>query len=243
MSINTEGWAVELTGPKFDLDNMRDWLVQPFDPWVEDYKEGESERLLLRTEKWKQFSTAAEVRTDASRILLMLNGAALLVDDQAKALELGQVMKFGADGKRERVLFAKTGHLSLTPERVRMRATSNTGGTPVSIQESLVQKWLGAADSNANHAELLIHLHRADNWYDIYKCMELLRSLIGDSMKMKSELGSDWDQWELVWRTANCHRHAPDQSKYPLPVNRPGLADARTFVPRTVSRVLQQIGS
>jgi hypothetical protein len=37
---NSPGWAVELVGEKFDLDNLRNDLASPFDPRVEDYATG-----------------------------------------------------------------------------------------------------------------------------------------------------------------------------------------------------------
>jgi hypothetical protein len=34
---NSPGWAVELVGEKFDLDDLRNDQAPPFDLWVEDY--------------------------------------------------------------------------------------------------------------------------------------------------------------------------------------------------------------
>jgi hypothetical protein len=47
--MNSPGWAVELVGEKFDVDDFREMLPPPFDPWVEDYSMDGGSVVILRT--------------------------------------------------------------------------------------------------------------------------------------------------------------------------------------------------
>jgi hypothetical protein len=59
---NSPGWAASLKGEKLDLDDLRQMLEPPFDPWVEDYKTDDSLRLLLRSAQWASARVADEDR-------------------------------------------------------------------------------------------------------------------------------------------------------------------------------------
>ncbi|WOH46864.1 hypothetical protein [Bradyrhizobium sp. sBnM-33] len=235
---NAEGWAIELKGERIDIGDAREVLQPPFDPWVEDYLAGDSIVIpLLRTKAWASIMKAADVTRDAKRIVERLNGAALLIHSDAKPLSLGLVLKFDGAGKRIPILSAASVRLNLNLERIRGRVPAVTSATPTS-SESSVQRWLREADTDDKRAELFSHLSRADNWYDIFKSAELVRKLAGGESTLKSDLGPDWTYWRLVFRTANCYRHAPDAEKYPLPVPPAELEEAREFLFKVAPRFL-----
>lgn len=234
---NAEGWAVELKGETIDIDDVREVLQPPFDPWMEDYLTGDAIVIpLLRTKAWATLARPADVTRDAQRIVERLNGAAVLLHRDAKPLGVGLVFKFDAAGKRIPMLSAASLRIGLalgrTRSRDRMAAVTSTPS------ESSVQRWLREADTDDKRAELLLHLTRADNWHDLFKSAELVRRLAGGESALKSLLGPDWNYWRLMFRTANCYRHAPDSEKYPLPVPPAELEEAREFLFGLASRFL-----
>jgi hypothetical protein len=234
---NVEGWAVELKGEQIDIDDAREVLQPPFDPWIEDHlTTDETVIALLRTRAWASLARPADVTRDARRILERLYGAAILIHSDAKPLGVGQVLKFDAAGKRIPMLSAASARLNLNLGRARGRDRSAAvTSTP---SETPVQRWLREADADDKRADLLLHLTRADNWHDLFKSAELIRKLAGGESALKSALGPDWPYWRLMFRTANCYRHAPDSEKYPLPVPPAELEEAREFLFKVAPRFL-----
>lgn len=233
---NAEGWAIELQGDKIDIGDAREFLQPPFDPWIEDYSGDNGSAIpLLRTKAWVAFTEAADVTRDAQRIIERLYGGALLIHSDARPLSAGGVLKFDAAGRRLPILFAAAGQVKLTGGRSRGRSAVVASGVP---EESSVQRWLREADSDDDRAALFSHLVRAENWYDLYKSAELVKKLAGGEGALQSALGSDWSYWRLMWRTANCYRHASDPIKYPLPTPPAVFEEAREFLFKVVPRFL-----
>ena len=188
---NSPGWAVELTGEPFDLENFRQWLKAPFDPWIENCAVDEGVRPVLWSRSWEKLNEGADVHRDAARIVERLNGVALLVDQDAQAVKPGQIMRFGSDGEREPIMFAVTGHLHITLGKMRMRATGETSGPPQRPHESPMQKWFRDAETDDVRAELFVHLNRTDNWYDLFKSMEFAERLVGSTKAVRKMFGPD----------------------------------------------------
>jgi hypothetical protein len=90
---NTPGWAVELTGDNFDLDDFRELLARPFDPWIEDHPTDDGFKPFLRSASWANFTEAADVFRDSGRMIERLNGEALLIHNDAKPVKLGQTTR------------------------------------------------------------------------------------------------------------------------------------------------------
>ena len=84
---------------------------------------------------------------------------------------------------------------------------------------------------------MLVHVLRADNWYDVYKCVELAKLIAGGGAALKATLGTDWKKWRDTRQTANHFRHAP-ATGHPLPPQPPTLSEARQFVFRTIARLM-----
>jgi hypothetical protein len=234
------GWAIELIGSRIDLDDFRLALKAPFSPWIEDYSTAEGTVHLLRSKNWEKLAEASHVFRDATRMIERLNGEALLLDNDAQPVKLGKIMKFDANGKRESIVFAITGELRVTlgNARAKARRIFVNDGPPPPPEESNTQRWCVEADNNEILSNLFSHLTRADNWFDLYKSAELLRRLAKGERSLKKILSSDWKKWELVWRTANCHRHAPDPIKYPWPPSPADLKESRQFILSIIPRLL-----
>src|SRR3954451_2463869 len=134
----TEGWAIELKGDHIDVDDAREALQPPFDPWVEGYEDDTGNKFtLIRTRAWATLSDAADVTRDAKRVIERLNGAGRLIHEDARPLTVGAVFKFDAAGKRIPILVAGTGS-SQSRSRVRGRRCV---GKPPPPAESNIPRW------------------------------------------------------------------------------------------------------
>jgi hypothetical protein len=89
-------------------------------------------------------------------MLERLNAAAILLNDDAQLVRIGQVMKFDENGNRLPFVFAATG--TIKAGLGRMRARARASGPAVSPQESRMQKWFRDAETNDVRADLFIHL-------------------------------------------------------------------------------------
>lgn len=231
MAKPSAGWAIEVTGEKIDLDDLRELLAPPFEPWVEDYEDAEKgTMLLLRSSGWHAITDSSIVLEQAARMIERLNGAELLVFDDARPVAMGQIILFNDDGTRSPVVVAATGHLTLRGARMRGRAVVISDEPPPPPKPSQLQGWLQAAETDDDRADLFEHLARADNWQDIYKTAEIIRRLAGTQAALKSALGPDKAEWDRAWWTANTNRHAPDPVRYPPPPVPSTIDEARRAI-------------
>lgn len=228
------GWAVELTGEKIDLDDLRQFLEPPFDPWVEDFEEDGKTKLLLRSKTWTGVVDSGVVLADAERTAKRLLGAMLLIHSDARPVGIGQIFDFRADGTRNTVIVAMTGHIKLSGGRVRGRSVSASPSPP---EPSSVQRLIKSAEGDDERADLLDHLARATNWYDIYKAAEIIRRIAGGQRRLDAALASLKGEWARVWQTANCNRHAPDPVKFPLPPVPATLPEALSLILRAARMI------
>ncbi len=233
---NTPGWAIEVVGEEIEIDDLRRLLPAPYDPWIEDYPSDDGPKAILRSKGWKTVTDVSLIYTDSRRIIELLNGELMLVHSDAKKVEPGKALRFDATGKREPVVFPITGQMNAVLGKIRARIYG-TVGAPGVPTESLMQKWFQQAEADPRRAELFVHVNRMDNWYDVYKVMEIARKLVG-AKAISSILNKEQNTWRAVWQTANCHRHAPDSTNYPLPKREPTLDQAREFVLKAVAKII-----
>jgi len=146
---NQPGWAVVLVGERFDIDDLKDRLPPPFDPWVESYSDPAGDGLVLRSSAWANLTEARDVHMDADRILERLHGEALLYDPDATRVTPGGVFEFCSDGRRDATAVVHGAELKITMGRIRAHATATTGGAPPPPAETETQKWFRKAENDA----------------------------------------------------------------------------------------------
>ncbi len=220
------GWAIELVGEKPNLDDFEMELARPHTVWVER----DGEMLLLRSTTWASLHESGAVMDEGRRLIEQLNGAARLVHDDAQQVRLGALRRFKDNGQPMSVTISTTLNITLGGCRVRARAV--VAPEPATVQgPSLMQRAIAAADKDAsnNRAELLLHIARTDNWFDLYKAMELAEAIKGGEYKFKKALlaqglGNDCEVWKGVRKTANHYRHAPPKANA-LPSDPPATSN------------------
>jgi hypothetical protein len=232
--MNTPGWAVEIHGEQIDVNDLRAVLIPGFDPWIENYED----KVLIRSKQFANLVEAGEVAASAGLLLRMLHGAVLLEQSDARAVSVGEIFKFGSGGTREQIAIKGAANIEMASARARGYATVlRADGTREKPRESKTQKRLRAAVTSTAKADLLVHLARSDNWYDLYKAMEIVRGLKGGERQLIAALAQDWVQWDRVWKEANHHRHAASVGPTTRPASPPSFNDAFSFVLQTIARL------
>lgn len=221
----SEGWAIELVGERFDLDDLRDQLKLPFDPWVEDYQIDGASTLLLRSCTWERLIAPRDVMADANRLIAYINAAAALHISDSRRVTLGTTMRFRGDGSRVPIAIVGTMNITLEGCRVRGRGIA-LGAPPPEPAPSSIQMWIEKAGKDERVADVLLFLDRADNWFDLYKAIETVQSIYPGGSRLLDEL---YPAWEIVRRVANRARHAP-VSWRPLPKDPPSLEEAKKII-------------
>lgn len=235
------GWGAKLEGHLFDLEDWSDALQKPFSPWIARVAREGGDLFILRSADLDVLATALEVYERAVPMVERLNGALqLAIGGQpvrcaaaAKIDELGQVtahhvFAVGAAHGRSRgsaalIFSGPDGVVSPPPPPVR----------------SAPQKWLDASEANDDIADLLAHLARADNWYDLYKAIELAQALVGGEAALLKFLGDEGKAFKLLKVTANFHRHARGQTYKPSDLAT--LSEARAGVNSALRRLLDHL--
>ncbi len=171
---------------------------------------------MLKSSEFDELIEASEVREKGIALVARLNGA-LNVVHSAQPLRLAGVTQVDGTGAKHTTIFGEAAILEMRVDV--MEATITTYGPdgqplpPSPPQPSKVQLWNQAALNNDNVADLLEQVARADNWYDIYKSVEILQAMSGGERNLKQRLGSSGGDFKKMRTTANYYRHA--RAPYP----------------------------
>ena len=97
----------------------------------------------------------------------------------------------------------------------------------------------GGGCAGSSQSELMF-AGRAEDWFDIYKALELAQSLAGgrSRRKLNTLLGEASDEFERMWRTANLHRHARSNDPPTIPMT---LAEAMSLLPFAIRTLLAHL--
>jgi hypothetical protein len=226
MADVSPGWAVQIFGDQIDLNDLSQFLTPPFGVWIEEYQPATGPtQTLLRSKNWETLTASEEVEADAKRVIDRLNGEMLLLLKDASPLSTANgAIKFGPNGERHISVVAAGGSINIEIGRARQ------GGKLSSEQIERLRKWFSDAESDETRAELFRQILRADNWFDLYKCIELAEQIAKGGLRNNL-------QWKDTRETANYHRHAPGP-KYRVPPAPPKLSNARQFVIDTIVSIL-----
>lgn len=229
----TAFWAVELVGHESDLAEVERALNPSFDPWVDKV----GGKPALRSAQFDGFTTGREVR-DRARILIdILNGAVGLMR-AGEPVRGGGVYRVQEDGKVDVAIFAEA---AITLRPVIMTATAivkdRDGNVipPPPPTPTAAQEWIQAAENDDDLADLLSFVGRADNWFDLYKAIEMAERLVGGKHKLERLLDQGASAFQNARETANWCRHARGHR----PADLATLDQARSRVKHAVLKALE----
>lgn len=228
----TAGWLIELIGHEFDLSDWRQALCKPFDPIAELLSDGVT---ALRSEDFKDLQDASEVKAKGSILIARLNGALSLWND-AKQIEGGAVYRIDENGSKHNFDFL-TGRAEIRFKAFGCLTSAGQMPEIPEINRSEPQLWNQLAVQNDQVSDLLDHLGRCDNWYDIYKTVEFAELLVGGQHKLAKLLGADANEIKLLKTNANFYRHA----RAHRPKQMIALGNAKAGLKRMARSVLMRL--
>lgn len=231
------GWYVEIIGDDFDVFDWEAALKPPFDPAVFKLSDGMA---VLRSAEFTDLGDASEVRERAKPMIARLNGA-LALHAHALPLRFGRVVQIDSLGRRHMTVFGEVGLVLGRCRATGHGVTLDRDGNPVPPpppEPSKPQTWIAAAMTHDEVADLLDHLGRADNWYDIYKTIELAERLVGGEAKLLKLLGTEAAAFKNMRSTANFYRHA----RAHRPSKLTNLHDAKSMLAYGTRMAMEKIG-
>jgi hypothetical protein len=166
-----------------------------------------------------------------------LNGA-LFLDRSTQAVKFGGAARIGEDGDVIVTVSATVNvqgrsRASAIAEVISADGT-RTERSPPSM--SAVQRLAAAADVDDELGDLLAHLARADNWYDLYKTIEFLERIGRGEHELAKSLDEISSKVKLAKSTANFYRHARAH-RPPAPST---FGDAKAIVAEAITRILRR---
>ena len=216
----TTRWGACLSGHNLDLLDWAEVLKQPFDPWVDVIERAGETLFVLRSEQFNRATSADELLALAGSLVARLNGA-LALERSCKRVATSTVVEYSEIGAPRLHVFGQVG---VAEERSRAFALAVAVGPdgappPPPPEPSASQRWISSADDHdaacdvAHHradlvSDLLVHLGRCDNWFDVYKTIELASRIAGNEHKLLERAGRDRASIKNAKATANLDRHA-----------------------------------
>lgn len=195
-----------LTGNLFALDAWCRFLRPPFDPAAIRLVKGET--VLISTEL-RSLADADEIRERTLAIINRLNGALRLFDG-IPPLQLEGMVEIASDGQLNRIKEAEVVeavHLGGIVDAELLGPDGKPKLQPPT--RTSPQIWNALAQSNELISEMLDHVGRADNWYEIFKAIECCEDLTGDGEKgLLALMGDRASEVKNLKSTANSYRHA-----------------------------------
>ncbi len=229
------GWYVQLIGETLDLEDWDYTLNAPFDPITLKEQDGS---YLLRSAEFQTASDALEVREKGKALINRLNGSMRLMHN-SRPSKIGAIIQITEDGARLANVFAELSGLAL---RLRARGVLTSIGPdglplpPPPPEPSNPQRWNMLAANDDIVADLLEQLGKSENWYEIYKTIELAEKLAGGERKLKRLLGASGSNYKNLKRTANFYRHARETR----PQNPTSLGEAQSLLNHIVQCALAE---
>ena len=229
------GWLVHLTGHGFDLNNWENSLRPPFDPWCDQISDSGNVIFGLRSKTFDDAEGPDDVRQLALPLIAQLNGAFAVLSG-GEPLKFEGVTRIREDGSFHRTIF---GEAAMIVGRFQVSAVAqvlNSAGNlipPDKPKPSQPQYWVKVAESDDSIADMLTFAGRSDNWFDIYKTIEMAEKITNGESNIKKLLGSSANEYKNLKETANFYRHARTYRPSKLTT----LQDAKSllsFVVRTV---------
>jgi hypothetical protein len=232
------GWVARLNIPEASRAAWERQLQPPFEPYIERIGRGDAATWVLRSELFNYASDAEEVRGRALPLIDQLNGAQHIFQEM-QPVQFHGVGHVEADGTLSITLFAET-HFNANGMFVAVVEQRDAQGNLIVSppQASETQRWVQAAQANDIVADLLSYLASSDNWYDVYKALEVIEAMAGHPRQhnLKQLLGRDARAYEVARESANFYRHARKKR----PNDLISLKEARSTLMHVVRTVVAQ---
>lgn len=232
MTLATNKWGVELTGPEADLKAWRLMLKPPFDPFVEEVSDQRGDYLVVRSSVFDGLATPQEVHQAAKELFSTLN-VAMATNADSDPISGGSVVEIVPNGAPRRHAFLEAKSIAV---RVRMGiaelTVTDAEGSVIkpTPAPSTAQRWMRAAALEPEIGSALRYLEGKAGWFELYKAYEAVRNMPHGGIP-QSEI-------RRFAQTANAgERHHPNDKNKPHK-NPMALWEARALMTRWVSAAI-----
>jgi hypothetical protein len=220
-------WAVQLTGHKFDLEDLPTWFTSPDIEVIEENGE-----YYLKSIDFEAFSNGADARERAKELLEEINGAGKLFSSQFRPVNIGGKIREG--DKTHIYLEAEPGEIRVKGSAVVVIAHSGQVEQDSSKKETpAAAAWVGLSKKERNVKKVLRFWSAARlNWFVLYNILDVIEEDIGCEVHEKGF--APGGEVERFTRTANSYAVLGLQSRHGrhfAPPKKPmEFTEAETFI-------------
>jgi hypothetical protein len=164
-------WSVQITGDKFDLEELPGWFNTPELMMVK-----ESDGIYIHSSHFDSSKDSNEVRSLAEELIEKINGVSKLYRSDFQPLKIGAVVREKEDGSKDI-------HLSVSDSviitcKTRVKLSGNGDEHEPSVPKPIT--WLNVAQKfeEVSHA-LRIWEKGPLDWINLYKIFEIVESDVG----------------------------------------------------------------
>jgi hypothetical protein len=191
ISARAAGWFVHLGGREDDLHIWARSLPPPDDPWCDFVPDGPDALWALRSRSFGALGSPEEVKAAALPLIDQLNGALAITADTRRVTPQGVGRIYNDQGATHMTVFpeaALTYHRFIFEKTTERQAYSSPVSTPANTT-LIVRSWIKLAAGAKDVADLLVFAGRQDNWFDIYKTIEVAERIVGGERELRGLLG------------------------------------------------------
>ena len=229
-------WGVIIKGHEIDIRQWRSKLVKPFDPYVDDTVHGPA----LWCEAIQDAEDAAQA-FELAKVTVRSINSAMFHTVGSRLVEADTIVEIKKDGAIGRHVILAMAALEARADVAAVAIVTNAKGEVVEEEPkpSLQQRWLTAAERSENLSDLLAHGFHRDDWYEMYKALEVLEGLHGGEKALLDSRAEQAAEIKALKRTANYyHRHA--RGKYDKPKRPLTLDEAKTLLTSLIKEAFDQ---
>ena len=232
--LDVKTWTVRLAGSRFDLSSWAVLFYHCPDPRVEIDRSGTAPQATgVASARLNGLTDLDQLHDVAEYLIDQMNGAAS-TQYAAGRVHIAGFTAVLNDGTLQERPFGRPAVRGV----VRLGPAINKDGSPPRAASQAQGRLLYAlSDANPLVSEALTYSGRADNWFDLFKLLEVIQTAVGSRENI----------WKLGWATrgeitrfamtANHVRHA----KKPRPAHALHLDQAQDLMRRVLTRWLDSL--
>lgn len=230
-------WLIELDGNEIDKSIWKALAKAPFDPHVIAHNISGNAILGLRSDEVDTAQSPREAMDIAKIVSDRIHGA-ISLEHATEPLIPIRAYSIHPDGSLGTHILVEPAILKLRGGwiKIGVRDAQDNVTTPTSNPSNL-QRWNASLSDSDLIRDLMMFVGRANNWFDIYKALEIAIDLFGNEKELETVLKNrGGPDLKKLKRTANHYRHATKHNS--LPQTPPNLLQAREQLARIAVIVL-----
>jgi hypothetical protein len=233
-------WRVQLQGEQFDLQELKEILLGN-DPCILE----EDSNFYLTSKAWNKLGESREVHDQAKDFIQLLENAAYLHFRDTAPISIGGMVRIDDDGRRQHILIAEAGRITLRGVRVKATGTVGEPKAIASGPEHQLIKVLRNSPKDPLVKDAL-KFYRKGDWVSLYKAYEI----VNDAVHGKREIvRRGWIPKESINRftqTAQSRKALGDEArhasvKFDPPKNPMTINEAKTIIGSLLQKWLESL--